>query len=212
MNIELNQDQMRDIEAMFKDFPGGAMKAVCRGINRTLSVGKTTAAVEIGQRLNVSQTRIKQDMKIDKAYPANPVGRIDAVGRPVSLTTFTGTRKTLKGVSVNVLTTTPRVILKHAFMNLANNAMQVFWRVYKPAVRRPKNPLIKYGNNLPDKYRYEIEIRKGPRIEDIYARPEVYGAVMAKLNSYLMDRIDHEASYLLSQYQQKAYGMEFREF
>jgi len=206
MIIELNQDQMRDIEEMFKDFPGGAMKAVCRGINRTLSVGKTTAAAEIGQRLNVTQTRIKQDMKISNAYPANPVGRIDAVGNPVSLTTFTGTRKTLKGVSVNVLTTTPRVILKHAFMNLANNAMQVFWRVYKPAVRRPKNPLIKYGNNLPDKYRYEIEIRKGPRIEDIYARPEVYGAVLAKVNTYMMERLDHEANYLLSQYQQKLYG------
>ena len=206
MNIELNKEQMADIEAMFKDFPGGAIKATCRAINRSLETGKTLAAKEIGMRLNVTQTRIKQDMKLSKAYFANPVGRIDSVGKPVSLTTFTGTRPTLKGVSVNVLTTTPRTVLKHAFINYANNALQVFWRLYKPAVRKPKNPLIKYGNNLPDKYRYEIEIRKGPRIQDIYARPEVYGAVLAKVNTYMMERLDHEANYLLSQYQSKLYG------
>jgi hypothetical protein len=206
MIIELNQDQMRDIEEMFKDFPGGAIKATCRAINRSLETGKTLAAKEIGMRLNVTQTRIKQDIKLSNAYSNKPVGRIDSTGMPVSLTTFTGTKPTLKGVSVNVLTTTPRTIIKHAFMNLSNNAMQVFWRVYKPAARRPKNPLIKYGNNLPDKYRYEIEIRKGPRIQDIYARPEVYGAVLAKVNTYMMERLDHEANYLLSQYQSKLYG------
>lgn len=206
MIIELNKEQMTDIEAMFKDFPGGAIKATCRAINRSLETGKTLAAKEIGMRLNVTQTRIKQDMKLSKAYFSNPVGRIDSIGNPVSLTTFIGTRPTAKGVSVNVLTTTPRTVLKHAFMNLSNNAMQVFWRVYKPAARKPVNPMIKYGNNLPDKYRYEIEIRKGPRIQDIYARPDVYGAVLAKVNTYFMERLDHEANYLLSQYQSKLYG------
>ena len=205
MIIELNKEQMADIEEMFKDFPGGAIKAIVRGINHTLSVGATTAAKEIGMRLNVTQTRIKKDMKVSKAYFSEPVGRLDAIGNPVSLTTFSGTRQTIKGVSVNVLTTSPRKILKHAFITTANNAQQAFWRIYKPETRKPYRAHMAYAA-MPRKYRHPIKNLTGPRIEDIYARPEVYGAVLAKVNTYMMERLDHEANYLLSQYQSKLYG------
>ena len=204
MNIELNQDQVNDIKAMLADIPKGALRVTVRAINHTLGTTKTLAAKEIGMRMNLTQTRIKADLKTDNANYSNPSGKLAATGEPISLTTFSGTRQTLKGVSVQVLTTTPRTLLRHAFIATSHNSQQAFWRKWT-GTRTAVKPGMKYGR-LPEKYRHPLERLTGPRIEDIYSKPEVIGAVITKAGVKLHERLDHEANYLLSQYQQKLYG------
>jgi hypothetical protein len=208
MNIELNQEQMNDVKAMLADVPKGAMRATTRAINHTLGTTKTMAATEIGQRINLTQTRIKQDLAISKATFSNPSGRIDATGEPVSLTSFSKTYQTLKGVSVQVLTTTGRVTIRHAFIAVAHNSEQAFWRNYSGARKPLRKPQTQYAK-MPEHIRYpggHLERLTGPRIEDIYSRPEVIGAVVAKAGVKLHERLDYETNYLFEQYKQKIYG------
>lgn len=201
MKIELNKADLTKINVLLSGVKNGAPRVISRAINKTSTGVVATAAKEIGKHYNLTQKRIKQDFKKQFATVANPRGAVIATGEPVSLTTFSGTRQVAKGVSAMVLKDKPRFTLKHAFIATAKGSKQVFWREYKG----PRSTTLykkwkrsgKYAT-LPEEYRYQIHIRKGPRIEDEYAKPRTQKAVIDYTDDRFKTVLDQELNFELS--------------
>jgi hypothetical protein len=196
MSITLSTSDMIKLNLLLSEIKNGAKTATYRAINKTLSGVQTDAVQEVYDELNLTKTRIRKDFTVKKAFLSNPSGHVKASGKPVGLSSFSGTRQTQKGVSVKVKRV--RKVLKHAFVAEAKNALNVWWRAYSGA-RSKKMPALQYAR-LPRFMRFPIIRLTGPRIEDILAHENVMKVVMKKAGDRYLKNIDHEASYLLSKH------------
>ena len=214
MNIELNQDQVNDIKAMLADIPKGGLRVTVRAINHTMGTTKTQMASEVYMRLNLQSSWIKTQIVTYNAFVSTPQGTIVTKGGPLELTQFVGTVQNDKGTSVKIKNDRRRSTILHAFiLKFGSDGRKSYvYRRFYDGKRTAFNKAMKYGR-LPMKFKYpptakkgHIERLTGPRIQDILDNPEVMGSIMAKTNVKLQERLDHEANYLLSQYQSKLYG------
>jgi hypothetical protein len=176
----------------------GGTKAHVLAVNKTLTGVRTDATAEVYKKLNLTKTRIRQDITTTRATYGNPAGRLIARGKPVGLISFSGTRAVKKGVSVLVRRDATRKILPHAFIATAKTAQNVWWRGWT-GPRQPVRPTINYAR-LPRQYRHPIHRLTGPRIEDILADPEVMYTVEDKGWDRYQKNIDYEVQRVLDRY------------
>lgn len=196
MQIKIDQGQLMKVQALLAGTKGNVGAVFSRAINKTLTSTSSQAAKEVTAVYNIAQKNVKTNFTSLKATAARPSGQFRSKGGPKSLTSFTGTRAVVKGVSVKVLKTGSRKTLLHSFIATAKGSQQVFWRE-----KIFKRPLIKgfpYGR-LPKKpYRYPVIVRKGPRIEDALGKPEVNKRLMTYANDRLAVVAEQELTYELS--------------
>jgi len=191
MEIEISKTQLNDVKALMADIKNGEKKVFVTSINKTLTTGRTQATARIGNELNLKASRIKEDFTIQKANYQKIQGALVATGAPVGLINF-GASETTKGVSVKVKRSSPRKLLKHAFIakggGKTNQKEHLFWRARQrntlpppkifQAGKKSSAPWPKFG----DKYRLQIHRMTGPRIEDIFANPRVFDPVLIQMN------------------------------
>jgi len=196
MMVEVKKTDITSVRLMMSGIKNGYPKVMTRSINKTSTNVQTHAVREIGKDINLKAGRIRQDFKIQKASWSNLSGSVKATGKPVGLISFTGTRQLKSGVSVKVLKSKPRVKLKHAFITTANRAKNVFQRAYK-GPRAKVKPGFPYAR-LPRHMRFPIERLSGPRVEDVFVKPSIFGPVVQNADERLIFNLNKEIDYEFS--------------
>lgn len=180
MSINIDTSALEQVHDLVRGIQDGYKKVLVGAINTTATTVKVQAAARIGNELNLKAARIKQDFTIDKANYTKLTGSVRATGEPVGLVNFAA-KQTQKGVTVKVLKSSGRSLLRHAYIAKGKGGKDHVWwrstpRNQLPTPKRfpvgkiaPKVPWPKFGA----KYTGPIERLTGPRVEDIYAKDSV---------------------------------------
>ncbi|MFC5498146.1 phage tail protein [Caenimonas terrae] len=123
---------MAQLEQLHKDV---REQALVRAVNSTLAQGQTRMAQEISREFNITSREVKDRLQVIKATWRNGLLSVKGVlqvtnkrGRSLNLIHFDA-RQTPAGVSVKILRSGGRKVLKGAF--IANQGRTVFQRVGK---------------------------------------------------------------------------------
>lgn len=196
-SIKIDVQGMEEVRSLLRDLKEKAPRALMRGMNKTLAgvrTDMTRAAVEV---LNVKQADVRKGITLNKASLQRLSASAVSAGRPLSLAVFSA-RQTKKGVTVKVLKANPRKEIKHAFLGTMMSGHQgIFWRKWT-GPRKRMRPGIAYGG-LPKQYRFPIEERFGPAVQDALQHPGVIADLEQKAGDRLVKNMAHEADYLLKQ-------------
>jgi hypothetical protein len=158
--------------------------------------------------MNLSSANIKGDFSIKKATNAKIGGMVKAKGKPMELIYFLGWKQNNIGVRIKIYRDSSAKIIAHAFTSYTRrDRMQIRTRKYHGA-RKPLKPFLKYGR-LPyqflggslesggrNNYRGPIETLRGPRVEDVFIKPEIFEPVTIQAQTLFVQRIDQEVTEL----------------
>lgn len=177
--VQINQADVAKVQALLGDLKDKYKSVMTTSINKTLTTARTQATARIANEINLKSSRIKQDFSIKKANFGDISGSLKATGEPVGLINF-GANQTQKGVSVKVLKSSSRSLIKHAYIAARGSKEHVYWRKNRmPGAG--KWPVGKKTNinwrNVAPKFKLPVERLTGPRIEDIFAKPKVLDPV-----------------------------------
>jgi len=177
--VQINQADMAAVRNLLGDLADKYKSVMTTSINKTLTTARTQATARIANEINLKSSRIKQDFSIKKANFGDISGSLKATGEPVGLINF-GANQTQKGVSVKVLKSSSRSLIKHAYIAARGSKEHVYWRKNRmPGTG--KWPVGKKTNinwrNVAPKFKLPVERLTGPRIEDIFAKSEVLDPV-----------------------------------
>lgn len=195
--IKINPKDIEDIKKLLRSLAGDdANKALARGINKTMTGVRTDGVKILKDRYALTATAIRKSWKIRNAHFKDLNGVVSTQGTPIRLKEF-GARKVPAGVSVKVLRTNPRTIVKHAFFAKLGLEDRVYRRKHEGARKKPVATRV-YAK-LPFKYRFPIHALYGPRIQDHLGDPEIIGTLQRMAGERLGKNMEHEVDYLLKQ-------------
>jgi hypothetical protein len=209
MNIKLNQEDIEEMGRVLSEIKNGVPRVLTTAINKTIINTQTEAVKKIGAKINLSAKRIKKDFKQFKANYQKLNGALEAVGGPVGLISFTGTKELARGgVSVKIYKDGSRSKISYAFIAKGkgepkdpdNPKLHVWAR--KHFKGRPYDPKINYAalrRVLGDEpYALPLKRLTGPRIEDVYDKPEIFNPVFDYAQERFVFNLEHEYDYVLS--------------
>lgn len=203
--ITINPSQMAEIRDLLAYIKDGVQKVIMRALNKTIVGVRSDAAKEIYKELNLTQTRIKEDMALRKATMIQQTAAVTSKGKHIPLIEF-GARIVRSGVSVQVKRTRPRTVIEGAFIQtVAGRGPQVLSRPYEwigkgTPIGMPKaGYYYTYPARWPEKYRLPAMPKYGPSIPEVFSNDEVMGPVLEQAGQRLQINLDHEAKYLISQ-------------
>ena len=200
MEVHVSENMVAEVMAAVGDIKNGYKKVLVTSINKTLGTTKVQAAARIGNEINLKAARIKQNLIVQKANYSKISGALVSRGEPVGLIQF-GARGTIKGVTVKVLRSGGRSLLKHAFIATGRGSAKehVFWRKNRmpgkkfPTGKKSGAPWARFDK----KYRMPVERLTGPRIEDIFAKDKVMEPVTTQANHIFLQNVGVKISEVL---------------
>lgn len=204
MKVTIEQASVDQVKNMLGEFRDKYKPVMVKSINKTLKTAQTQAVARIGNELNLKAARIKQDFSQKKANYSDISGAVIAKGDPVGLVNF-GAKQTLKGVTVKVLKSSPRELLKHAFIahGKGSTKKHVFWRAEYGGVRKPAMAKKQgYFASLPPRHFKKIPLHRltGPRIEDIFAKSRVFDPVSIQAQHVYLKNVKTEVDSIIRRY------------
>lgn len=200
--ITVDQADIAKVQAALGDLKDKYKSVMTTSINKTLTTARTQATARIGNELNLKAARIKQDFTVKKANFGDISGSLKATGKPVGLINF-GANQTQKGVTVKVLRTASRSLVKHAYIAARGSKKHVYWR------STPRNTIPSAKRYLPGKQhaapwarmgrdiRRPVERLTGPRIEDIFAKSKVLDPVTIQAQHVYLQNVDAKIDEIL---------------
>lgn len=186
MKIEFDKADLARVKIMLAGVKNGAPRVMTRAINKTLTGVRSTAKKEIAKHYSLTQKRIDKDFTTNKANFNKISGGVIAKGKPIGLLSFTGTKKTKKGVRVRVLREKKSTVIKSAFVTRAGFA----------GARTGEKPLGVFRRA--SKKRYPIHRLTGPRIEDEFGKDRTMNAVMSYAGGRIKTTTNQELNFELS--------------
>lgn len=201
MTAHADTTDLAAVKAALTGIKNAYPRVVSRAINKTETGVRTDAVQEIYNILNLTKTRIRSDFSMRRAKVYALKGSVIAEGKPVNLGSFSGTSQTKKGVSARVWRNGGRVLYKHGFLGKMKRKdgttyKAAFWRTYSGQRTSRKPGYIPPGGGKD--FRNPIKALEGPRIEDVYERPAVIGAVLRSMDVRLEKNLGHELKYFMS--------------
>lgn len=201
MQITVNSFDLLRVERVVSDIRNGYEKVVSTAINKTAKTTKVQSKARIGNELNLSAKRIDKNITIKKASYAKLSGAVVSKGKPVGLIQFSPIQKNT-GISVKVLRSGTRKIVKHAFIAKGKGTStteHMYMRKYnwdggapgRRFARGRRHPNVGWGK-MPEKFSYKIMRLTGPRIEDIFAKQKVIEPITIQANKLLADTANKE--------------------
>ncbi|HET56890.1 MAG TPA: hypothetical protein ENN35_00425 [Deltaproteobacteria bacterium] len=195
MSLAMNETDRLKVMALLSGVRDGAPRVLSRAVNKTLDGVRTDADREIRSIVTLKKKDVMATFSTRKASVRSLSARVVCSDKPQSLIKFsTSQRKT--GVSVKVLKSSGRTVLKHAFYAAAAGAGQIWERKYKGRGQSARRA-IAYGA-LPKKYRLPVEKLTGPRVADIMGKPTVLKKIRNQADERLHKNIDQQLKYELS--------------
>jgi hypothetical protein len=193
-SVTINQADIAKVQALLGDLKDKYKSVMTTSINKTLTTARTQATARIGNELNLKASRIKEDFTIQKANFGNISGALVAKGAPVGLINFSASQ-TMKGVSVKVLRSSSRTVIKHAYIGSkkGQTKQHVYWRKNRmPGTGRwPVGKKARAAwDTVAPVYRRPVERLTGPRIEDIFANPKVFDPVSIQAQHVYLQNVD----------------------
>ena len=198
MNLNINRADIEEIGRALDGIKTSVPVVLSRAINKTLTNVKTDAAKRIGSKINLKAARIKKDFSTHKATVKAIKGSVLAEGGPVGLASFVGTKQVKQGVSVKIYRDSNRFYLRHAFIGNVKGSNHVFERVDYGG-GGPYRSGFPYAK-LPHQYRYPLNRKTGPRIEDVYVKPEIMNPVLKNAGDRMDINIESQIDFELSKF------------
>jgi hypothetical protein len=201
LEIKFNPEDVAKVKLMLSEIE--ASRCLRNALNDTITGIQTDAARAVYADLNLTQTRIRQGFRIQRATIDDLWGSFRSIGKPVNLATFTGSRMTTRGLSVKVKRNGTRTTLKHGFLwtrptKQGDEARTAFQRAYTGARTRASNQLP--WRKMPGHYRLPLETLTGPRIEDILGREDILSSLSALAGERLEKNTERELDWILSKH------------
>jgi len=198
-SVTVNPADVAKVQALLGDLKSKYKSVMTTSINKTLTTVRTQATARIGNELNLKAARIKKDFTMQKANFSDMSGAIRATGEPVGLVQF-GAKQTLKGVSVKVLRSSSRTVVKHAYIAARGGKEHVYWRKNRmPGTGKwpvGKKTRVRWSTVSP-RYKRPVERLTGPRIEDIFAQPKVFDPVSIQAQHVYLKNVDDKIADIL---------------
>lgn len=206
LSLTMKETDRLKVMAMLAGVRDGAPKVLSRSINKTLNGVKTDSDKEIRSVITMKKSDVVKSFSIPKKSTVkNLSAKFVCSDRPRSLIMFSNTQRK-KGISVKVLKSGSRTVLKHAFYtNIKNEkaeAGSVKWiserqaKWYGAGSGRKMQP--SFAASLPDKYRFPLKRLTGPRIADIMGKPTVLKKIQNQADERLHKNINQQLNYELS--------------
>jgi hypothetical protein len=196
--IQVNKMQLDDCYSLLSYIKNGTETVLIRAINKTLAGARTDGVQILYDHYNLTKTRIRSSFEIpQKAARGRLSVKVLTKGKSVPLIDFEA-RQTTKGASFKILRTGLRQTVPYMFVAAGKKTGEKFVGARKGAMRMGR-PLrkIPYAK-LPEKYRYPVRKRYGPRIQDYLGDPGPYSAWQEKVGARLDGHMKHEAEYLIA--------------
>jgi hypothetical protein len=219
MNVRINPRDIEEIKQMMKKLSGAELvKAQVRGINKTADGVKTDGVKMLTGYYALKASDIRASWKIRKAAFKSPTAAVSSKGTFIRLIKY-GAKQTNEGVSVRVLKSSGRKIVKHAYIGKVRSdqkSEQVYRRKYHDENRAGKTSRInkmagKVGwiwsakqnryfpaKWMPEEYRRPVKALYGPRIQDYLSDPAQISVLQKLAGERLVKSMKHEVEYLLS--------------
>ena len=115
MQIKMDKEAVREIEATLNHIKNGSNRAMSRAINHTLGVTRTEASKEIRNQVKLKAAYVKERLKLKKASVTRPEGRIATPTRGILLSRFPNREYVRGGVGVQVKPTGGKKRMPGAF-------------------------------------------------------------------------------------------------
>lgn len=115
MNIQFDQNQLRDVMAMLSTIDNGAPRAQARAINRTLDGTRSQVVKRVAQEINLTQKVIREHTATLRATVDKLTGIVRVTGKPIPLIEYAA-RQTQRGVTVRVRKQGGRELFPESFI------------------------------------------------------------------------------------------------
>lgn len=188
--IKVDTKQIDEVLKMLD--PKRALKIMSRTLNKVGDQGKTALSRELRQTYNIKKKRIDQAFTINKSTVFNQAYELTARERTPGLQHYDA-KKTGKGVTVKVISTSGRKVVKGGFMANTPQGAIALWKMTK----EPKR-LMKMGRYArTDREKVPIKRLYGPSVPGMINRVGINSfekVVNEKLNSVFSHEFDWEMS------------------
>ncbi len=224
--LEVDKIKLQEVTELLSYIGENSNKALCRSINKTLTGAKTDSAKEIYQVLNVTQKRIKENMKTDRATYAKLSARLHSTGESIPLIDFGFKGLKSGGVSGKVKRNSSKQAIRGAFLGRMKTSTEkpghlgVFMRRH-PSQKYKPSPYLHAGVPIgqpgaevyyvfPGAWSKERKLPiyelKGTKVEDVFG--DAMGSIQQKVQARFDANLEHEVSYLLQQHIESGDGYE----
>ena len=180
--IEIDPALMRQAMAALTHIPEGGPKALARAINRAAETARTEASRKIREMYYIKHSDIRSTISIRKATASSIAAEVVSRGRPVALTKFRVTPRTVQPrrnspVIVRVKRGGGGAVAGAFVARVSSGHVGVFRRLGQ--------------SRLPIQQLY------GPSVPQMLGSPDVVRSVEQKAQEALEQRLNHEINRLL---------------
>ncbi len=196
--VTINQSDLNEVKRILKGLKEAVPKVTRMAVNKTLTGVRTDATNEVAEVVALKKKIIRDTITVTKLGRHSSAAYVRCRGKRLPLMVF-GARqlKSGKGVSVKVLKTEGRKIIKHAFIaKMSTGHEGVFWRKYK-GPRAPWKKQFPYAR-LPKQYRLPINELFSFAVPDVMGHGPAMAEIMRLAGIRLKKEVDRAINYELS--------------
>ena len=204
MEIRLDKTHLMKVQLMLYGMNNGFPRAFSRALNRTTSMTKT-GMIKLARRdYNYKAGAIRKRIDVKKSTYKQLSASVKSSGRHLNMVDITGTRKTNKGLSVNVKKATGIKLLPRVFKAPGKHSGKEI------ALRRPGNPRGQHkvlyarygppGSGGKPGSKARLDSFYPPHPELIFRTDENWAELQKTADQTLRSRLEHEMDAILKGY------------
>ena len=195
LTVHVDQQSLLSMRTVLYGLTDAIPKITQMAVNKTLTGVRTDATNEVSKVVTPKKTTIRNAIAVKKMSVADASAYVRCAGRALGLIHFAA-RQTKKGVTVQVLRSEGRKLVKHAFIAAMKSGHKgVFWRQWS-GVRKPYNPRKAYGR-MPASYRLPITELKSLAVPEVLGHPPTMAAVLKLAQPRLDKNMDDALNYYI---------------
>ena len=210
VNIKVDEAAIKDALATLSGIENGFVRAYARALNKTATGTRADMVKLAREDYNFKASAVRARTAINRATWSELTSAVRSKGGGVHLTDFTGTRKTSKGLTVNIKKSTGLKRILHAFTASGRNSGKLiaFWRAdlnarLGPSGRKQLSAAISGGHVSPATglvHRYPIQALYGPHPEIIYNTEENWAKLRTQADERMTAAFSDEVGAVARQY------------
>ena len=200
VEIKFDEKKLANVRRMLVEIPNAMPTVISRGINRTATSARAEITRRLYEHLNLTKTRIRQNIKIQKATRARWRSDIDIFTKAVPLIHYGASTLKGKGVSYKILRGGGR---KRIITPPTSAFIQKMPSGHKGVFRRRSGGAIA-SSSLGKRYIYQL---KGPSVGAAFeGAPGMAAQALWWASAKLEKNIDDQVAFVLNKWRSAARG------